>query len=72
MENNEANPFTIAVINIADTDNRMAVGNTNKDPSHRDACAQNLQTRGLENDSDVTLVPNLCASPVGIYQINLL
>ena len=50
----------------------MAVGNTNKDPSHRDACAQNLQTRGLENDSDVTLVPNLCASPVGIYQINLL
>ena len=40
-------------------------------PSHRGVCAQNLQTRGLKNSDDVTLVPIFCAGHVGMYQINL-
>ena len=44
----------------------------NREPSHRGVCAQNLQTRGLKNDDDATLVLIFCAGHVGIYQINWL
>ena len=43
-----------------------------RQPSHCGVCAQNLQTRGLKNDDDVTLVLIFCAGHVGIYQINWL
>ena len=43
-----------------------------REPSHRGVCAQNLRTRGLKNDDDVTLVLIFCAGHVGIYQINWL
>ena len=42
-----------------------------REPSHRGVCAQNLQTRGLKNGDDVTLVPIFYAGHVGMYQINL-
>ena len=41
------------------------------EPSHRSVWAQNLQTRGLKNGDDVTLVPIFCAGYVGMDQINL-
>ena len=41
-------------------------------PSHHGAYAQNLQTHGLKNDDDVTLVSIFCTGYVGIYQTNLL
>ena len=43
-----------------------------REPSLRGVCAQNLQTRGLKNNDDVTLVIIFCAGHVGIYQINWL
>ena len=57
-------------------DRRQTSRNSNlsfyyREPSHRGVCAQNLQTRGLKNGDEVTLVPIFCAGHVGMYQINL-
>ena len=41
---------------------------TCRGPSHRGVYAQNLQTHGLKNDDEVTLVFIFCRGHVGIYQ----